>query len=88
MTVPYYSPGRDRLHDERLEVLIADSIGTHPLLWGAMITIEANEGIVTLTGVVLSQSNRHLADLLARTNGALGVDNRLRVDADLAGQEE
>jgi osmotically-inducible protein OsmY len=81
--VPYESSSRD----QQLEMLIADSIGTHPLLWGAMVTIEANDSIVTLTGVVRSESSRYLADLLARTNGALNVDNRLRVETDGAGQE-
>ena len=78
---------RHRLRDEQLEVLIADSIGTHPMLWGAMITIEAHYGIVTLTGVVRTPLNRSLADLLARRQGAVGVDNRLQVASDGAAHD-
>ena len=73
---------RDRLRDQQLELRIADSIGTHPMLWGAMITIEAQHGIVVLSGVVRTPLHRPLVDLLARKMGALGVDNRLRVGSD------
>ena len=87
MTLTHNSPYRHRLRDEQLEELIADTIGTHPMLWGAMITIEAHYGIVTLTGVVRTPLNRTLADLLARRQGALGVDNRLRVASEGAGYD-
>ena len=70
------------LGDEELEVLIADSIGTHPMLCGARIAVEAHKRIVTLTGVVRTPLHRHLLDLLARKLGALGVDNRVRVESD------
>jgi osmotically-inducible protein OsmY len=82
MTAARNSASRHRLTDEQLEMLIADSIGTHPMLWGAMITIEAHDGIVILTGAVRTLSNRALADLLARSQGALGVVNRLQITAD------
>ena len=71
-----------RLHDQRLELLIADSIGTHPMLSGAIITIEAQEGIVTVTGVVRTPLSRRLVDLLAYKAGARGVENWLRVESE------
>lgn len=88
MTARHHSTGyRHQIRDEQLEELIADSIGTHPMLWGAMITIEAIDGIVTLTGVVRTPLNRTLAELLARRQGARGVDNRLQVAPDDAAHE-
>jgi hypothetical protein len=38
---------------------------------------------VTLTSIVRSQLERRRADLLARALGALGVDNRLRLEHEL-----
>lgn len=87
MALPDSSAHRNRRQDEELELRIADSIGTHPMLWGALIAIEADHGYVTLTGVVRTEFNRHLADLLARAQGARGVNNRLRVESDLARQD-
>ena len=74
---------RKHLTDEELEAQIAGCIGTHPMLWGAMIVIEARHGCVTLTGVVPTEHSRHLATFLARANGAIGVHNRLCLDSDL-----
>lgn len=75
-----------RPDDDQLEQLIAESIGTHPLFWGALMVIEVKHGYATLTGIVRTELDRQRADLLARAHGALGVDNRLRLESDIGGQ--
>jgi len=83
-----YPAYRHGLPDDELEDLTAQAIGTHPMLWGAMISIEAHDRIVTLTGIVRTPLNRTLAELLARRQGALGVDNRLQVASDDAAHHD
>lgn len=72
-----------RQNDDQLEHLIAESIGNHPKFWGALILIEVEGGYATLTGIVRTEVDRRRADLLARAHGAIGVDNRLRIEADI-----
>ncbi len=80
---PYESQQCRLFEDDHMEVLIAESIGTHPLFWGALILVEVECGYVTLTGIVRKEVDRRRAELLARAHGARGVDNRLRLDADI-----
>ena len=83
MTAPHHYRSQHRwLPDDELEELIANVTGAHPMLWGATITIRAQDGVVTLTGTVRTPLNRVLVELLARRQGALGVDNRLQVAGD------
>ena len=49
-----------------------------------MIVVEVDDGYVTLTGVVRTASEKRRADIIARALGAVGVDNRLQLDADVA----
>lgn len=71
--------------DDELQRLIVDRIENDTVFWTGragrktMVNVEVNDGIVILTGVVKSRSDRRRADLLARALGALTVDNRLRV---------
>jgi osmotically-inducible protein OsmY len=85
MKGPYFSQ-RDRRNDDELEQLIAESIGSHPAFWGALIVIEVEHGYATLTGIVRSELDRRRAELLARAQGAHGVDNRLRLESDIGRQ--
>ena len=74
------------LDDDELQILIAERLDEDPSFWGgtgknrAAITVEVNDGQVTLTGNVRTAADRRRADLLARALGAFGVDNRLRVN--------
>lgn len=69
--------------DARLEERITDSIETHPHFWGALILVEVAQGVATLTGIVRHPADRQRADLLARTHGARGVNNRLLLESDI-----
>lgn len=86
MKGPYDSRHRYRVNDDELEQLIAESIGNHPRFWGALIMIEVEHGYATLTGIVQTEMDRRRADLLARAHGALGVNNRLRLESDMGRQ--
>ena len=44
--------------------------------------VEVDGGYATLSGIVKSQAERRRADILARALGAVGVDNRLRLEAE------
>lgn len=76
--------------DQDLRRLIISYIQDDPTFWtglayaGAVIVVEVHDGIVTLNGFVRSASQRRKVDALVRTLGALGVDNRLRVDGEVA----
>lgn len=77
------------IEDDALETLITDRIDGDPAFGQSrksrktMIVVEVDDGFVTLNGVVKSQVERRRADILARALGALGVDNRLRLEADI-----
>lgn len=73
------------LHDEELQQLITERMDEDPTFWSGSgktrtgVTVEVVDGEVILTGVVKTAADRRRADLLARSLGAAGVDNRLRV---------
>jgi osmotically-inducible protein OsmY len=75
--------------DDALETLITDKLDSDPAFWGSrknrktMIMVEVEGGYATLNGVVKSQVERRKADILARALGALGVDNRLRLESEI-----
>ena len=77
------------LDDDELETLITDKLDSDPSFWESrksrrtMIVVEVDGGYVTLNGVVKSQVERRKADILARALGALGVDNRLRLEMEI-----
>ena len=83
MQEPYESQHCRQFDDDHIEQLIAESIGSHPLFWGALILVEVECGYATLTGIVRKEVDRRRAELLARVNGARGVDNRLRLEDDI-----
>ncbi len=83
MNWPCDSQHRNRLNDGQLEELIAESIGSHPMFWGALILVEVEDGYASLTGIVRTEVDRRRADLLARAHGARGVNNRLRLECDI-----
>ena len=78
--------------DEALYRLITDGIHNDPVFWTGrgsrktMIVVEVGEGYVTLNGIVRTALERRRADIIARALGAVGVDNRLQLDNDLAGR--
>lgn len=87
MTAPH---GGDRpASDEELRGLIARSLDDSPEFWtglgypAAVILIDVQHGIVMLTGLVRSPAQRAKVDALVRRFGALGVDNRLRVEREV-----
>jgi osmotically-inducible protein OsmY len=73
------------LDDDELQALITERLDEDPSFWTGtgknrtVITVEVNDGQVTLHGVVRAAADRRRADLLARALGASSVDNRLRV---------
>lgn len=73
------------MDDDELQQLITDRIDEDAAFWAGgarrrtSITVEVDEGHVTLTGVVRTPSDRRRADILARALGAVSVDNRLQV---------
>jgi osmotically-inducible protein OsmY len=76
------------LDDDELQLVITEQIEEDPSFWTGtgksrtVITVEVNDGHVTLKGVVRSPVERRRADILARALGAAGVENQLRVPED------
>ena len=74
------------LEDDELQALISERLDEDPSFWGGtgknrtVITVEVNDGQVTLSGNVRTAADRRRADLLARALGASSVENRLRVN--------
>ena len=85
----YGSDGDESIDDEELERVIAEEIENDPAFWmgrgkrRTMIVVEVDGGLVTLSGIVRTAPERRRADIIARAHGALGVDNRLRLEDDL-----
>jgi osmotically-inducible protein OsmY len=73
------------LEDDDFQQLITDRLEEDPTFWTGsgkrrtVITVEVDDGHVTLNGVVRTRMDRRRADILVRALGAMGVDNRLRV---------
>jgi osmotically-inducible protein OsmY len=73
------------LDDDELQQLMTERMDEDTSFWTttgrsrAVITVEVDEGHVTLAGVVRTVADRRRADILVRALGAVGVDNRLRV---------
>ena len=77
------------IDDDTLETMIIDKLDSDPAFWEnrknrkTMITVEVDGGYAILNGIVKSQVERRKADILARALGALGVDNRLRLESEI-----
>ena len=77
------------IDDDALETMIIDKLDSDPAFWEnrknrkTMITVEVDGGYAILNGTVKSQVERRKADILARALGALGVDNRLRLESEI-----
>ena len=73
------------LEDEDFQQLITDRLEEDPTFWTGsgkrrtVITVEVDDGHVTLNGTVRTRMDRRRADILVRALGATGVDNRLKV---------
>jgi osmotically-inducible protein OsmY len=73
------------LDDDDLQQLIAERLDEDASFWTGTgrnrttISVEVSDGHVTLTGTVRTSIDRRRADLLARSLGASGVDNRLEI---------
>ena len=84
-----YADSDGGIDDDDLETLITDKLDSDPVFWESrksrktMIVVEVDGGYATLNGIVKSQVERRRADILARALGALGVDNRLRLEAEI-----
>jgi osmotically-inducible protein OsmY len=79
------------LEDDELQQLITERLDEDASFWTGTgrnrtaIFVEVSDGHVTLTGLVRSATDRRRADLLARSLGAAGVDNRLEVVSEAPG---
>ena len=74
--------------DDDLQQRITDHVESDPDFWVGrgrrmMIVVEVEAGYVTMTGFVKSRVERRKAEIVARALGAVGVDNRLRVEAEV-----
>lgn len=84
-----YSDLETLIDDDALETMIIDKLDSDPAFWEnrknrkTMITVEVDGGYAILNGIVKSQVERRKADILARALGALGVDNRLRLESEI-----
>jgi osmotically-inducible protein OsmY len=75
------------IDDEELQQRIVERIDSDAAFWAGQsrrkaktaISVDVDDGYVTLSGTVRSASEKRRADLLARALGARGVDNRLQV---------
>jgi osmotically-inducible protein OsmY len=71
--------------DDELRFRVARSIYNHPMFWMhgqrpvPPIHIVVEHGLVTLTGLVDSDTQRTMAESLAQVSGSLAVTNRVRV---------
>lgn len=78
-------PRTEGMDDDELQQLITERIDEDAAFWSGgarrrtSITVEVEEGHVTLTGLVRTPLDRRRADILARALGAASVDNRLQV---------
>ncbi len=81
------------LDDDELQQVIQEQIEEDPTFWTGtrkertVITVQVDDGHVTLTGVVRTAADRRRADILARALGASGVENRLRLHEELQGDK-
>lgn len=81
--------GDNSMDDDELQELVSWRIESDPAFWvgqytpRSMVVVNVEDGIVTLSGIVRSPRERRLADILARSLGAIGVENRLRVANDI-----
>ena len=85
------------LDDDELQQVIQEQIEEDPTFWTGtrkertVITVQVDDGHVTLTGVVRTAADRRRADILARAlarrRGASGVENRLRLHEELQGDK-
>lgn len=69
----------DALSDDRLRELIRERLTEDPDLHAADVTLEVQDGRVTLTGSVDSQRTRDVVEQCVENCGARAVDNRLSV---------
>lgn len=69
-----------RSEDERISDSVRAALRADRMLAGADITVQANEGVVKLDGVVASYTARSQAETLtASVSGVRGIDNRLKI---------
>ena len=72
------------LEDDDFQQLITDRLEEDPTFWTGsgkrrtVITVEVDDGHVTLSGVVRTRMDRRRADILVRALGALGVHTHAR----------
>jgi osmotically-inducible protein OsmY len=84
----FLSDAEGLIDDDRLQRVIAERMESDPAFWlgrarKTMIAVDVEDGYATLSGIVRSPSDRRRADILARALGALGVDNRIQLEAEL-----
>jgi osmotically-inducible protein OsmY len=83
------SADREYMDDDTLRQVIKEVIYTDTVFSvgrgrKGVITIDVHDGLVTLSGVVRSETEKRRADIIARGLGALGVENHLQVEGDPA----
>ena len=82
------------LLDSKLRYRVARAIYNNPTFWhyaarsNPSIHIVVDRGHITLTGVVDSETDRHLARVLATQFDALSVTNKLRLPSEVTTELE
>lgn len=72
--------GNERLADLELRAMIYEKLFRDPDLLGRNFTVAVEDGVVILTGLVPSESDRAQAEaIVSSVAGVAAVDNRLRV---------
>jgi hypothetical protein len=71
----------DPLAEAKLELKIEGQLTRDERLSQQPVIVEANDGVLTLSGTVTSEAERARAEQIARSAGADRIDNRLTVAA-------
>ena len=76
----------NNVKDRQLEDLVREAIERYATLriWDHMLQIQADDGLVTLTGHVRTAPSKETAERIVRqVPGVRAIDNRLLIDTDL-----
>lgn len=72
--------------DERIKEDICERLSDDPMIDASDISVEARQGVVTLSGTVESRQLKHrVEDLIERCSGVKDIENRLAVKASSVG---
>lgn len=73
--------------DDRIKEDICERLSDDPMIDASDVSVDARQGVVTLTGSVESRQLKHrIEDLIERCSGVRDIENRLTVKSSSAGQ--